>query len=472
MPVHPLPPEPGPGEPPGTSEGEAVREAWSEAFRADARAGAFLGDLQAARRELKERDQQAAMMRHVANILTAATRMDQLGTLILDVFQSEFGARQGLMWALAGGHYAACHGMGLDSRQLAQLRLPAPHPFPHYPILIYQAQWLETESLPPGPKLVQARPDDGLFLVPFEHQTLLVGFAVLSLPKLRSFSSSELDSLEVLQRLFAASLYSLWMLQDLERQRDEARDQARRADARVLAVERQNQALQEGQTFRVDFVAYAAGELRRQLFGVLGVLNRVRTDQGLRAEDRASLLLDGLLTGKHMAGLLRDLGELARPMREGAPEVRPVDLAALLGATVPLVEALASAGSGTIDWPSELDLPEVLADGEVLRQILLALCSGAVRNSRDGSLHLWVEREPLSLQLKLMVEELDLGAGTDRFNAQHPLRPEELYASRSGGACLGLLVCRQLIAAMGGTFTLERDPMGRGTVIGVGLPLA
>lgn len=308
--------------------------------------------------------------------------------------------------------------------------------------------------------------------MPFEHQTLLVGFAVLSLPKLRSFSSSELDSLEVLQRLFAASLYSLWMLQDLERQRDEARDQARRADARVLAVERQNQALQEGQTFRVDFVAYAAGELRRQLFGVLGVLNRVRTDQGLRAEERASLLLDGLLTGKHMAGLLRDLGELARPMREGAPEVRPVDLAALLGATVPLVEALASAGSGTIDWPSELDLPEVLADGEVLRQILLALCSGAVRNSRDGSLHLWVEREPLSLQLKLMVEELDLGAGTDRFNAQHPLRPEELYASRSGGACLGLLVCRQLIAAMGGTFTLERDPMGRGTVIGVGLPLA
>jgi signal transduction histidine kinase len=50
------------------------------------------------------------------------------------------------------------------------------------------------------------------------------------------------------------------------------------------------------------------------------------------------------------------------------------------------------------------------------------------------------------------------------------LSPEDIYVKGRGGAGLGLVVCRQLLAAMGGTFTLERVPDG--TVIGLGLPLA
>lgn len=469
MPIHPVPPASEPFEPLGGAPvpgGDATMEAWAEALKADARAGKLLQELCNLHRELKERSQQAALMRHVANILTATTRPEHLGALILDVMQSEFGARQGLVWSLCEDHYGACHGMGFDRRQMDRLSLPAPHPFPHYPILIYQSQWLEVDSLPPALRLIQGRTEDGLFFVPFEHQTLLVGFTVLSLPKSKDFSDAEQESLEVLQRLFAASLHGAWTLFDLQRQREALKEEARMLD-------QQNQALRQGQTFRVDFLAFAASELRSQLMGVLALLNHVRQDRNLSEEDRGSLLLDGLLAGKHMAELLRDLAELAGTARsEAASCVRPLDPALLFKELQPLVEVFPRREGGTLQWPEDLDLPEILADGEALKQILLSLCAGALRNSGNGSLKLWIEREPMNLTMRLLMEGLDLGAATSAFNSRRSLSPEALYIKGQGGAGLGLVICRQLMVAMGGTLTLERDPMGAGTVIGLDLPLA
>ena len=448
-------------------------EAWAQAIKADAKAEKLLQDLRNVHLELKERSQQAALMRHVANILTATSRPEQLGSLILDVLQSEFGVQQGLMWSLCEDRYGACHGMGFERRQLEQLHLPAPHPFPHYPILIYQSQWLEIESLPPALRLIQGRAEDGLFFVPFEHQTLLVGFTVISLPKSRVFSTAEQESLEVLQRLFAASLHSAWTLLDLQRQRASLKTEAEALKVRAQWLDQQNQALRQGQTFRVDFLAYAASELRSQLLGVLALLSKVRQDRNLSEEERGSLLLDGLLAGKHMAELLRDLSELANPARSESPAaIRPTELAPLFKGVMPLVDAFPRREGGILHWPEDLDLPEVLADAEALKQILLSLCAGALRNSQDGSLRLWIEREPMSLTLRLLMEGLDLGEATASFNSRRPLSPEELYVKGQGGAGLGLVICRQLMVAMGGTFTLERAAVGPGTVIGLDLPLA
>jgi signal transduction histidine kinase len=455
------------------TEVDATLEAWAEALKADAKAEKLLHDLRAVHLELKERSQQAVLMRHVANILTATARVEQLGSLILDVMQSEFGARQGLVWALCEDHYGARHGMGFDRQRLEKLHLPAPHPFPHYPILIYQSQWLEAESLPPALRLIQGGAEEGLFFVPFEHQTLLVGFTILSLPRTRVFSDAEQESLEVLQRLFAASLHGAWTLQDLQRQRESFRAEAEALKVRNRWLDQQNQGLRQGLTFRVDFLAYAAGALRNQLLGVLALLSRVRQDRNLSEEERGSLLLDGLLTGKHMAELLRDLSELANPTRsEATALIRPTDLVALFKSLQPIVEAFVPPGGEALRWPEELDLPEVLADEEGLKQILLSLCTGALRGSKDGSLHLWIEREPMSITLRLMVEGLDLGEATASFNSCRSLSPDELYVKGQGGAGLGLVICRQLMVAMGGAFKLERDPMGSGTVIGLELPLA
>jgi signal transduction histidine kinase len=477
MSIHPIPP---PDEEPFQSpmghpgaEVDAAMEAWAEVLKADARSAQLLRDLRAMHTELEERTRQAILMRHVANVLTATEGPGPVAHLILEILKDEVGASQGLVWVLGENRYTAIHGMDFDRSQLASLWLPVPHPFPHYPLLTYQCQWLEMEALPPGIRLIQARYEDGLYFVPLEHRTLLVGFAVLSVPRSLVVSPVGQESLEILQRLFAASLYSIWMLQDLQQQRERIKEEAKILKARAESLDRRNQSLRQGPSFRADFLTYAASELRGQLHGLLALLGRLRVDDTLGSQERGVLLLDGLLSGKHMAELLRVLAELpAQKEIEAEPLVRGVALQGLLDHLRPVVDAFPRRPGGKLLWPDAADLPEVYADAERLRQALLALCAGALRNSGDGSLRLWIEREPSNLFLKLWVENLDLGETAQVFNSKKTVQPEELFLKGQGGDGLGLVLCRQLMIDMGCGFQLERDPSGAGTIISLELPLA
>ena len=249
MSIHPVPPqEPDPlkrGSEP-LVDADAITEAWAEALKADQRAAVLFKEMDTLREEVKARAQQAALMRHVANVLSATTRVDQLASLLLDVLQSEFGASQGLVWTLGAETYEARAGMRFDRRQLRSLHLPVPHPFPSYPVLIYQFQWLEPELLPPALRLIQSRHDQGLFFVPFEHQTLLVAFVILSLPKAKAFTPAEQESLEILQRLFAAALHDTWLLQDVQRQKELLAQEKEAFRLQAAALEHQNQRLRQG----------------------------------------------------------------------------------------------------------------------------------------------------------------------------------------------------------------------------------
>jgi signal transduction histidine kinase len=220
----------------------------------------------------------------------------------------------------------------------------------------------------------------------------------------------------------------------------------------------------------VEFLGYAAGELRAQLLGILNLLGRAR-GAGEWAEERETLLLDALLAGKHMAELLRDLAELARPGSSGLPmEVRPTDLGALFRELRDPVEAFPRRGGGELGWPELPELPEVLADRGALGQILLSLIAGALRSSLDGSLRIWVEREPMSLSLCLLLPSLHFGerAGASR----RILRPEDCYIQGQNGAGLCLVICGQLMDAMGGALVIHPVAPEEGTVIGLELVLA
>ncbi len=452
-------------------DSDAVTEAWAQTLKADRRAAQLFKELDILRGEVKARAQQAALMRHVANVLSATVRVDQLASMLLDVLQGEFGASQGLVWTLGEDSYEARTGMRFDRGQLHSLHLPVPHPFPSYPVLIYQAQWLEPELLPPALRLIQSRQDQGLFFVPFEHQTLLVGFAILSLPQDKAFMPAEQESQEVLQRLFASALHDTWRLQELQRQKEILAKEKEDLKVQAMALEHQNRLLFKGQTFKVEFLGYAAGELRGQLLGILNLLGRARGGTGLDTEARDTLLLDALLAGKHMAELLRDLAELARPGTSGLPmEVRPLDLGELFCELRTLVEAFPRRGGAPLGWPELLELPEVLADRNALAQILLSLIAGALRGSPDGSLRIWVEREPLSLSLCLLLPGLQVREGV--IVARRILRPEDFYIQGQSGAGLGLVICGQLMDAMGGALVIDATVGDAGTVIGLELALA
>jgi C4-dicarboxylate-specific signal transduction histidine kinase len=141
----------------------------------------------------------------------------------------------------------------------------------------------------------------------------------------------------------------------------------------------------------------------------------------------------------------------------------------LLAEVRSLLEAYPRRGTGPIDWPETEELPDVIADRERFKQVLLSLCAASLRHSADGSLGLWLEREPLSLVFCLRMPSLDLrpaaallaGKG---FGSSGP--------QGQGAAGLGLLISRQLVTGMGGHLRLDADPDGRGGLVQVELALA
>ena len=475
MSIHPIqPPKPDPlgGRTGSPADLEPLMEAWSEALRADIRASELKGLVDTLRERLDQRTAQMTLVGQVARLLSAALRTEQLAPLLLETLQAALGARTGIVWTLGQHGFDARAGLGLHRRQLDALRLPAPQPFPGYPILLYQAQGVDLQVLPAAVRGVldlNLRPGEGCYFFPFEQQMLLVGFALLALPAGPQARRADPETLETVQRLFAVTIQNLWLVQDLEFQREVLRRQAADLEHQSRALSQQNLALREGETIRTEFLAYAAQELRHQLSGVLAPLSRLR-DIARSREDAADLL-EGLLAGKHMAELLADLVELAKPTAIGAGfRAEPVEPGPLLKEVLVLLEGCPRRGSGPIDWPEADELPDVLADQERLKQVLLSLCTAAFRHSPDGSLNLWVEREPLSLVFCLRIPALDLRPVAALLGGKY-VGSAPSWAQGQGGAGLGLMISRQLVTAMGGRLSLEADGEGRGGVVRVELAL-
>ncbi len=179
MPIHSVPsPE---RDPLKTNVDFAVQESfsklnrWAEALSGDPRAEGVLMDLRRIQIQLEERGRQMGFVHQVASILSATTRIEQLASLVMDVLRDEFGSHQGVVWSLGTNAFVAREGMGFDRKRLDALHLPVPQPFPRYPLISYQCQWLDLQSLPPALGLIQCMPGDGLFFVPFDYQMLLTG---------------------------------------------------------------------------------------------------------------------------------------------------------------------------------------------------------------------------------------------------------------------------------------------------------
>ncbi|MFC7533721.1 ATP-binding protein [Actinoplanes sp. GCM10030250] len=204
-----------------------------------------------------------------------------------------------------------------------------------------------------------------------------------------------------------------------------------------------------------------------------------------------SITANAAILAEEAAGLDPDCQEMARVIARNAaslqrisdtlldlaglesghlvPDVRPVDLAALI------LEAAATAGrpgdllTVETDLPAELHLP---ADADLLRQMINDLLSNAVRYSPPGSeVHISLRAEDTLAELCIA----DEGIGTpsaerarafDRF-----FRGSNVRHQGTSGSGLGLSLARAIVVLHGGTIRLEEN-RPTGTVVRVRLPLS
>jgi two-component system phosphate regulon sensor histidine kinase PhoR len=222
---------------------------------------------------------------------------------------------------------------------------------------------------------------------------------------------------------------------------------------------------------RRDFIANVSHELRTPLAGIKAVVETLR-DGALDDSEAAGEFL-GRVDAEvdRLIHLVEELLQLARIESGAAPIVaRPIQPAAVLGATVERFRHTAERAGVTLSLDLPPALPEIRADPERLDQALGNLVQNALKFTPAGG-SVTVSATVAAEALRITVA--DTGRGIDA--ADLPRIFERFYvadrARANGGTGLGLAIVKHVVLAHGGTVEVESTPE-RGSAFTVSLPLA
>jgi signal transduction histidine kinase len=150
-------------------------------------------------------------------------------------------------------------------------------------------------------------------------------------------------------------------------------------------------------------------------------------------------------------------------------DTRPCSLERVLREVAALVDHKARDQGVALSVESEPELPEIVADAELLKTCFLNLMINAAdAMPAGGSLTVSLARGQADGNDALVVTVKDTG---------HGMSPEEIaaafepyFSTKDTGLGLGLALTRKIVEDHGGRIALESEP-GRGTAVRITLPL-
>ncbi len=269
--------------------------------------------------------------------------------------------------------------------------------------------------------------------------------------------------------------------EQLERQNrkiQQQKDQITRQHAHILRshneLQASNRRLQELDEEKNHLINIVAHDLRSPLARMMGLANLIELEaEPLSADQHVYLGLmkdDGQRLLKLIAQLLdTENFEAARVLRT---ELKPLDVRAIWQQLASHHDENLVRKSLQLQLPSAQDIPLVVADAQLLHQVLDNLLSNAIKYSPSGR-SIRIECHPHETHLHLRV--CDQGPGLTSADQQRLFgRFQRLSARPTGGESshgLGLSIVKQFTEAMHGRVWCESTP-GQGATFVVSLPMA
>ena len=248
------------------------------------------------------------------------------------------------------------------------------------------------------------------------------------------------------------------------------------------AAQRARRAAERASAEKSDFLAFMSHEVRTPLNGVLGTLSLL-TETRLDSEQRA-YVETARRCGDTLLWTVNEILDLSR-IEAGRLEIEEIPYA-LDEPVRDVLGLLAAAGAEKgLRLSAVLDptLPaRVTGDPRRLRQGLLNLADNAVKFTAAGGVEIHVRRRTASPAERargaagdrLRFEVRDTGCGISARVLgklfQRYQQADPTTARRHGGSGLGLMICRRLVALMGGEISVESE-LGQGSVFFFDLPL-
>ena len=221
------------------------------------------------------------------------------------------------------------------------------------------------------------------------------------------------------------------------------------------------------------FLANMSHELRTPLTAILGFSQLLELDREGSDPDEDRLCVDHILeNGKHLLTLVNDLLDLAK-IDAGYISTSPerVGVADLLSSLEAALRPLAEATGIAVSVLAQDGLPDVRADRTRLNQVLLNLCTNAVKyNHPGGRVEVTCER-PGPEWVRVVVTDTGLGIAEARhgevFEAFNRLGRETGSIEGTG---VGLALSRRLMDLMGGKIDFS-SRTGEGSRFWIDIPV-
>ncbi len=219
-----------------------------------------------------------------------------------------------------------------------------------------------------------------------------------------------------------------------------------------------------------EFLSRVSHELRTPLNGILGFAQLMAIDRVHPLEPDQARRLDSVMrAGRHLLELINDMLNLARIEQEDfSLQPGPVNLTSTVQTCYSLVQPLAdSAGVRLAALPSQAHWAH--ADPRAVEQVLLNLLSNAIKYNRPaGQVKVTVRRAEAHVEVAVS----DEGEGLSEAQQAHLFQPFNRLGAeqrRVEGTGLGLVIARDLAAAMSGKLRVESHP-GLGSTFTLQLP--
>jgi signal transduction histidine kinase/ActR/RegA family two-component response regulator len=275
---------------------------------------------------------------------------------------------------------------------------------------------------------------------------------------------------------FVVSLLLAMMLWTLGTARDRALGLAREM---TIDLETARLRADAASRAKSEFLANMSHEIRTPLTAIVGYADVLR-DEGEAdwpLERRRQTLDTICAAGRHLLTVVNDLLDLSK-IEVGRMNIETVEtpLLRMLCEIESLMRPRATEKGLAIATRLAGAVPDrVMSDPTRLRQILINLVGNAVKFTDRGSISIEAHSVERGGAERLVIDVEDTGPGID------PERATRLFAAfaqgdasvtrRFGGTGLGLALCYRFADLLGGSVSLARTELGRGSCFRVDLPL-
>jgi signal transduction histidine kinase len=222
-----------------------------------------------------------------------------------------------------------------------------------------------------------------------------------------------------------------------------------------------------------DFVLTASHELRSPLTSVQGFAELLMIERDKltpRQAETVEIIVDNC---RHLVRLLNDLLDLARS-DAGRLTVKPAptDVTALIEDAVRTMRAQTEASNQHLIAQLEPDLPQIYAESDRIRQVLVNLLTNAHEYSPEGA-SIRVTAAVRGAEVEIDVTDNGPGIPKDQLDRifDRFTRGDAGLTQRVGGTGLGLAIAKSLIELHGGTISAASIE-GKGSTFTITLPVA